>query len=117
MSADFDLERRKQQRLRKLRTQTPQCAVCGENHWECLELHHIEGQAYGSTLAIVCTNCHARLSVQQYGHPKAMPDSDPGLITVARLLSGIADLLELVVAKIREAVITIASQASQKVEA
>lgn len=117
MSTDFDLERRKQQRLRKLGTQTPQCAVCGENHWECLELHHIEGQAYGSTLAIVCTNCHARLSVQQYGHPKGTAGSDVELTTVARLLSGIADLLELVVAKIREAVSIIISQASNKVEA
>lgn len=117
MPTDFDYERRKQQRLRKLGTQTPQCAVCGEHHWECLELHHIEGQAYGSTLTIVCTNCHARLSVQQYGHPKATGGSEAELTTVARLLSGIADLLELVVAKIRDAADTLVSRASNAVGA
>ncbi len=117
MPTNFDLERRKQQRLRKLGSQTPQCAVCGVRHWECLELHHIEGQAYGSTLAIVCTNCHARLSVQQYGHPQATAGSDLDLTTLARLLSGIADLLELVVAKIRDAVSTLVSRASSTVEA
>lgn len=117
MSNDFDYERRKQQRLRKLGTQTPQCGVCGYNHWECLELHHIEGQAYGSTLAIVCTNCHGRLSVRQYGHPTPSAGSDVQLVTIARLLSGIADLLELVVAKIREAVGTLVSRASNAVGA
>lgn len=117
MSNHFDLERRKQQRLRKLGSQSPQCGICGENHWECLELHHIEGQAYGSTLAVVCTNCHARLSVQQYGHPQATSGSDVELTTLARLLSGIADLLDLVVAKIRDAASTLVMRASSQVEA
>src|SRR5690349_21841478 len=107
MYNDFDYERRKQQRLRKLGSQNPQCAVCGETHWECLELHHIEGQAYGSTLTIVCTNCHAKLSVQQYGHPTQKTGGDLELTTTTRLLASLADLLQLIVDKIREIVVTL----------
>ena len=116
MTREFDYERRKQQRLRKLGTQTPQCVVCGNPHWECLQLHHIEGQAFGSTLAIVCANDHARLSVTQYGHPlPEAADQDIELMKVMRLLSGFADLLELVVAKLREMVCTIATHSSPAV--
>lgn len=97
-----DYERRKQQRLRKLGTLTPQCAVCGESHWECLELHHVERQAYGETLVILCRNCHRRLSEQQRVHPVLAPGADNDLTTIARLLEGFADLLVLLIEKLRQ---------------
>jgi hypothetical protein len=102
MTDAFDYERRKQQRLRKLGSQNPQCAACPENHWECLQLHHVEGQAYGSTLVILCGNCHSRASVAQFAHPTQTAGGDLELTMIARLLNGFADLLELVVEKIRE---------------
>jgi hypothetical protein len=63
---DDDRERRRQKRLRALGTNTPRCASCGEDDPRCLERHHIEGQAYGATLAIVCRNCHRKGKRQNY---------------------------------------------------
>lgn len=104
---DDDYERRKQQRLRKLGTQNPQCATCGENHWECLQVHEPEGRAYGDTRVIECANCHSRVSVKQYGHPVLETGGNAELTTIARLLEGFADLLELVIEKLRQAAATI----------
>jgi hypothetical protein len=99
--SDDDRERRRQKRLRALGTNTPRCALCGEDDPRCLERHHIEGQAYGSTLAVVCRNCHRKLSDTQHDHPKA-DDAEDGACARARFLLGLADLLELAVAKLRE---------------
>jgi hypothetical protein len=106
-----DYERRKQQRLRKLGTQTPQCVVCGGTHWEYLELHHVEGQAFGETLVILCRNCHRRLSDSQLEHPVLEAGADTDLTSIARLLHGFADLLLLVVEKLRDMATTILTHA------
>ena len=68
-------ERRKQKALERLGTNTPVCVLCGETNWRCLELHHIAGQALDGTLAIVCRNCHRKLSDMQKDHPQ--PASTP----------------------------------------
>lgn len=101
MTKNRDYEARKQRRLHALGTDDPRC-VCGENRWECMELHHVEGQAYGNTLVVICRNCHRVLSVAQEGHPVSRSRTDRDITQMARLLTGFADLLELVVAKLRE---------------
>jgi hypothetical protein len=106
-----DYERRKQNRLRALGTQTPRCCLCPEDDWRCLELHHIEGQAHGETLAIVCRNCHRRLSDAQIDHPEHRDGDDPELSAIARFLLGLADMLELAVAKLREVAVTLLDRA------
>ena len=42
----LDFERRKQNRLEKLGTETPRCGTCGFNDWRCIEQHHIAGQKH-----------------------------------------------------------------------
>ena len=102
MSDDLDYEKRKQQRLRKLGTSKPKCSICGESHWECLELHHIGGQAYDQTLVILCRNCHRKVSIRQHGHPETASEREYEQTRLARLLLGLADLLALAVEKLRQ---------------
>ena len=65
---NFDRERRRQRALERLGTDDPCCAICAENDWRCLELHHIAGQAFDDTTMIVCRNCHRKLSDMQKEH-------------------------------------------------
>lgn len=94
-------EARKQRRLERFGTNYPICVICGESDDRCLELHHIAGQAHGDELAIVCRNCHRKLSDEQKDHPK------PGLERVREqsigyLLLGLADLFSLLVEAFRK---------------
>jgi len=116
MLSKHEYEARKRKRLHALGTDDPQCP-CGENRWQCLELHHAEGQAYGNTLVIVCRNCHRILSVAQEGHPIHRSKTDRDLTRMARLLAGFADLLELVVAKLRETATALQTHCQTLVEA
>jgi len=97
-----DREAREQARLRRLGTSNPRCCTCGETDTRCLELHHIEGQAHGETLTIVCRNCHRKGSDAQLDHPRPDEVDDTELNAFAQFLFGFADLLELAVIKIRE---------------
>jgi hypothetical protein len=97
-----DFERRMQQRLRALGTQEPRCCLSPETDWRTLELHHIEGQANGETLAVVCRNCHRKLNDAQRDHPKPETVEDVELSAFANFLLGLADLLALAVEKLRE---------------
>jgi hypothetical protein len=97
-----DFERREQLRLRRLGTTTPRCCLCGETDSRCLELHHIEGQANGKTLCVVCRNCHRKLSDAQRDHPKPETVEDVELNAFANFLLGLADLIALAVEKLRE---------------
>lgn len=89
MPNEIDYEARKQRRLRALGTDTPVCVICGCPDWQCLELHHIAGQAHHGDLAIVCRNCHRRLSDAQRDHPKVRSRES----TIGRFLIGLADML------------------------
>jgi hypothetical protein len=111
---NFERERRKQKALERLGTTNPICVSCGEADWRCLEGHHIAGKDYDQTIAIVCRNCHRKLSDDQYDHPPANNAGAPLILErIGRFLFGLADFLGLVVATLRGfglALIELASQ-------
>jgi hypothetical protein len=103
MKDDLGRERRKQKTLERLGSNHPRCVFCGEADWRCLEFHHIAGQKFGEEGAVVCRNCHRKLSDYQKGHPPALSGAHPVLLEqVAHFLFGLADLLEMLVGKMRE---------------
>lgn len=103
MEDELQQERRKQRALERLGSNDPRCLYCGEMDWRCLELHHIAGQAYGGECAIVCRNCHRKLSDTQKDHPPSMVGSEPVLLErIGHFLLGLADLLYMLVEKMRE---------------
>jgi hypothetical protein len=68
-----------------------------------LELHHIAGRRHGDDLAIVCRNCHRKLSDKQRDHVS------PGLVesvappaNIGHYLLGLADLLAMIVEALRK---------------
>ena len=102
MKDDLERERRKQRALERLGSDKP-CVCCGEADWRCLEFHHIAGQKFGEEGAVVCRNCHRKLSDSQKDHPPALTGAQPALLEqVAHFLFGLADLLEMLVGKMRE---------------
>lgn len=94
-------ETRKQARLEKLGTNKPCCAICGETDWRIFELHHVAGQGRDPTVVPVCANCHRRLTDDQKDHPSSNVD-DPQLDRIGHFLLGLADMLRLIVEKLRE---------------
>ena len=91
-------ERRKQTRLEQLGTDSPICTLCLESDWRCLEQHHIAPRKTTEDCAIVCRNCHRKLSDDQRDHPPptgSQPVPLPEL--VGRYLLGLADLFRLLV--------------------
>tara|TARA_B100000678_G_scaffold208294_1_gene175851 strand:- start:7391 stop:7753 length:363 start_codon:yes stop_codon:yes gene_type:complete len=97
-----DRERRKQQRLKKLGSNNPICGACGENAWQCLEAHHVADFGRDEATVIVCANCHRKLSDTQNDHPGYDASSDPDLDRIGHFLLGLADLLEIIVEKLKE---------------
>lgn len=100
--SELNRERRKQASLERLGTNHPKCIYCGENHWECLELHHLGGRKNDPFTVIYCRNCHRRLSDLQKDHPKQ--DRPPSDLTeaIGHFLLGLADFLVLLIEKLRE---------------
>lgn len=102
MTKRIDAEDRKQQQLRRLGTQFPQCVVCGERDPRVLEKHHIAGRRHSEELSIVCANCHRKLSSEQrdrvgYGATEVVGP----LGNIGQYLLGLAALLEMIVAALR----------------
>ena len=99
---EFDRERRKQKRLEKLGTDEPRCGTCGEGRWQCIEEHHPADYGRDEATVLVCRNCHRVLSDDQRGHPAFDPDADPLLSSVGHFLLGLADMLNIILAKLSE---------------
>lgn len=95
-------EARKQKRLETLGSNHPVCVACGEDSWQCLEQHHIAGQAYGDDLCNVCRNCHRKLSDNQHDHPKQLGKPPSTLESIGHFLIGLADLFAALVLRLRE---------------
>ncbi len=95
-------EEREQRRLRRLHTASPACACCGETDSRCLERDHIAGVSNDArTTVILCRNCHRKRTDEQRDHPaNALPDET--LKRIAHFLIGLAELLALIVDKLRE---------------
>ena len=96
-----DEARRKQQRLRKLGS-NPICGTCGERSWQCLDAHHVADFGRDDATVIVCANCHRKLSDLQEDHPGFDASAEPTLDRIGHFLLGLADLLEVVVEKLKE---------------
>ena len=96
-------DEREQRRLRRLGTSDPACGCCGEKDWRCLELHHVAGKKNDPDLvAPICRNCHRKVSDDQCDHPPDISGSDAVLARIAHFLLGLADMLVLIVEKLRE---------------
>lgn len=95
-----DYEARKQRRLRRLGSNEPRCATCGEDRDQTLELHHVAGQAHDETTIILCRNCHRVASDAQRDHEPTQQSADPHLEIIGRFLLGLADMLRIVVEKL-----------------
>jgi hypothetical protein len=95
-------ERRIQMGYERLGTTKPICRSCGETNPHCLEDHHIAGRRYSELVAQICANCHRKLSDAQKDHPKPERDAPSSLERIGHFLLGLADLLGLVIDKLRE---------------
>jgi len=103
MKDELKQELRKQKALERLGSNVPRCFFCGEDDWRCLEFHHLSGRAYSDEGAVLCRNCHRKLSDSQKNHLPALAGAQPPLLEqVAHFLLGLADLLEMLVEKMRE---------------
>jgi hypothetical protein len=102
MTRRVDEEDRKQQRLRRLGTQNPVCSACGETHPAVFELHHIAGRKRHEDMALVCANCHRKLTDKQRDHvPPGSGGSAGELQRIGHYLLGVADLLTVIVETLR----------------
>jgi hypothetical protein len=102
MTKRADSEDRRQQKLRRLGTQNPVCVVCGEADTDTLERHHIAGRQNNQDLAIVCANCHRKLSDRQRNRvPPFNLHSHRRRQEIGYYLIGLADLLELTAKSLR----------------
>lgn len=97
-----DKERRKQQRLVKLGTNNPACGTCGETDWRCFEMHHVSDYGRDKLRVPICANCHRKVTDDQKDHPAFNGAADPTLDGIGHFLLGLADLLSLVLEKLRE---------------
>jgi hypothetical protein len=99
---EIQRDARRQRAIERLGCSNPACVVCGENDPLVLEKHHLEGQAFGNTLVIVCRNHHRKLSDRQKDHPGKIGDPPDELEKIAHFLMGLTDLFELLIKKLRE---------------
>lgn len=90
-----DADRRLERVYRRLGTRTPACTCCSESYPHALERHHIAGRAFHDDDAIVCRNCHRKLSDPQIDREN-LDCMDPWLEQIGRYLCGLGELLALV---------------------
>lgn len=96
-------ETRRQRALERLGTDNPFCVICGETDWRVLERHHVAGQEYDDLTVIHCRNCHRKVSDAPKDYRPPAGDAPPPIENrVAQFLRGLADLLELLIKKLRE---------------
>ncbi len=95
-------ETRRQRAIERLGTQNPRCINCPEDDPLVLEKHHLEGQAFGGSVVIICRNCHRKLSDRQKDHPEKIADLADAREVIAHFLLGLADLFESLIEKFRE---------------
>jgi hypothetical protein len=103
MRRRMDEEDRRQQRLRRLGTQNPICVPCGETHPAVFEKHHLAGRKHHDDQALVCANCHRKLTDKQRDHvPSARAQPNRQSARIGHYLLGLADLLAMIVNTLRK---------------
>ena len=99
---EYKRERRRLNALDRLNDHEPRCVVCGEDDWRTLEYHHIAGRAFDAATAILCRNCHRKVSDDQKDHPERISRPPSPAERVAHFLLGLADLFALLVVTMRD---------------
>ena len=102
MSTMSDAEKRHLRALERLGTSHPVCVACGEDDPRCLEAHHIAGRAFDDQTALVCRNCHRKLSDEQKDHPPKIESPPSPLEALAHYLLGFGDLLHLIADRLKQ---------------
>ncbi len=97
-----DYERRKQDRLHRLGTDLPRCAICGNADWRVIEEHHPAGRKQHKLKIHVCANCHKILSDNQKDHPNTERAADDVLARIGNFLLGFADMLAVILEHLYE---------------
>lgn len=97
---ELALEKRKQRRLGALGTNNPNCGICGEDDWRCMDAHHVADHKRDDAIVCICANCHRRVTDDQKDHPPFNPAADPTLDRIGHFLLGLADILRLIVEKL-----------------
>lgn len=117
---DENLERRKQDRLHKVGTNNPYCAICGNSDWRCIEEHHPDTRKRDNLVVLLCANHHRLVTYDQKDHPKELPGCDEFIASVGKFLLGLADMLAVILERLYEygeALIARANQSALKPEA
>src|SRR5262249_1579968 len=95
------LDARRAAAYRRLGNQQPRCALCGEDDWRCLELHHLAGKAYDTEVTvIVCRNCHRKQSDPAANAAAPAQADTPILERIGRYLLGLGDFFAQLAAKL-----------------
>lgn len=98
----LESEKRKQKALQRLGSVNPQCIICGEADWRCLELHHVGQEGFDDLTGILCRNCHRKASDAQMAHPEPLSLTEPLMFErIGHVLLGLADFFELLIEKLR----------------
>lgn len=95
-----DIEVRRARARRRLGSDDPRCLDCGHADPLDLELHHIAGRAYDDATVILCRNCHRRRT--DPADNAEAPREPPIMERTGHLLTGLADFLASLIARLRE---------------
>lgn len=103
MSKNSDKDDRLEQHYRRVGTHEPRCLICGETDPRCLEKHHIAGRRHHEDTALVCRNCHRKLSDGQLDHtPRGQQVPEGQLTTIGLFVLGLCEFLVLIIERLRE---------------
>ena len=112
-----DHERRKQDRLHRLGTNSPRCAICGNADWRVIEEHHPAGRKQHKITIPVCANCHKILSDDQKDHSATERGADDVLARIGHFLLGLADMLAAILEHLYEFGETLIARANEATKA
>jgi len=91
----YNRERRKQNRLERLGTNTPRCIISAESDPVALERHHPGGRRYTDETIVLNLVYHRKAEELRKEHTAEIPGPHSELECEGRLLLGIADILSL----------------------
>ena len=100
--SDDAYERRKQSRLHRLGTNSPRCAMCRNDDWRVIEEHHPDTRKRDKLTVFLCANDHRLVTDDQKDHPPGGLVCDPFLLSVGNFLLGLADMLAVIIERLRE---------------